>query len=101
MLKKASFYKVTTDNDGVIAPQTRVRRRMRYREEMNIERVIEKLARPLYSRINHLIVTIEESKDLHSMTIEDLTGSLLFHDKRLLKLKKEWIEQTLEAKAFS
>ncbi|XP_020080575.1 uncharacterized protein LOC109704222 [Ananas comosus] len=68
-------------------------------EELNDERVVKKVLRSLTSKFEHIVVTIEESKDISTLSIDQLTGSLQVHEQRLQKVsEEESTEQALKSK---
>ncbi|KAM1224083.1 hypothetical protein ACFX2G_043992 [Malus domestica] len=62
-------------------------------------RVMEKILRSLTSNFEHVVTAIEESKNLETMTAEELLGSLLVHEQRIQKnANPTTLEQALESK---
>ena len=62
--------------------------------------IVEKVLRSLSPRFDHIVVAIEESKDLETLTIDDLQGSLEAHEQRLIERSNGGIktgEQALQA----
>ncbi|MCI17002.1 retrovirus-related pol polyprotein from transposon TNT 1-94, partial [Trifolium medium] len=49
-------------------------------ETVSNQNKVEKILRSLSPRFDHIVVAIEESKDLASLTIEELQGSLEAHE---------------------
>ena len=68
-------------------------------EKLEDIRVVEKVLRSLSSKFEHVVVAIEESRDLEILTIEELLGSLQVHEQRMQKKSCLGVlEQALESK---
>lgn len=67
-------------------------------ETMEDVRVVEMILRSLNAKFNHLVVAIEEAKDIETMTIDELNRSLLPHEKRMKRSQQEPVEQVLQVK---
>ncbi|XP_070046079.1 uncharacterized protein [Nicotiana tomentosiformis] len=61
--------------------------------------VVEKIIRALTPKFDFAVCTIEESKDLDSMTVEQLEGSLQAHEKKIKRRQEVPLEQLLKTQA--
>jgi len=62
-------------------------------------RVVEKILRSLANKFEHVVVPIEESKDLETLSIEELLGFLQVYEQRMEKNSSSVvIEQALDSK---
>jgi len=50
------------------------------KEELIDQQLVDKVLRTLTPRFDHVVVVIEESKDLDSMKVEELQNSLEAHE---------------------
>lgn len=48
-------------------------------------KIVEKILRTLTPQYDHIVVAIEECKDLENMKVEELQNSLKVHDQRLIE----------------
>ncbi|KAI8557075.1 hypothetical protein RHMOL_Rhmol05G0306400 [Rhododendron molle] len=71
----------------------------RYGEKLDDVRVMEKILRSLSTKFDTVMVAVEESKDLNTMTVEELLATLEIHEQRINKRSsKTGQEQALQAK---
>ena len=70
-------------------------------ETLSDEKIVEKILRSVHSRFDHVTVAIEESKDLSTLKLEELQGSLEAHEQRMNERKsvKPSTEQALMAES--
>ena len=69
-------------------------------EAMVDSKIVEKVLRTLTPNFDHIVVAIEESKDIENMKVEELQNSLEAHEQRVLERKNnnKVAEQALQAK---
>lgn len=59
--------------------------------------VVGKLLRSLGRKFNHVVTAIEESKDLSKLTMDEVSGSLLAHEARLVRQVDDTTEKDEKA----
>ncbi|XP_022158582.1 uncharacterized protein LOC111025036 [Momordica charantia] len=69
-----------------------------YGETINDEQVFEKILRSLDENFNFIIVAIEESKDLSTVSVDQLMGTLQAHEQKLFKKTKQTTKQLFQSK---
>jgi len=62
-------------------------------EDMKEVTIVEKILRTLTEKFNYVVVSIEESKDIDKLTIDELQSSLVVHEQKFIKSSGE--EQAL------
>ena len=56
--------------------------------------IVKTIPRNLTEKFNYVVVSIEESKDIDALTIDELQSSLIVHEQKFHRSKDE--EQTLK-----
>jgi hypothetical protein len=69
-----------------------------YGEDMIDRRIVEKILISLHEKIDHMVAVIEETKDLSSLGVQELLGSLKSHEQRLERHSEKSIESTFQSK---
>lgn len=65
-----------------------------YGESMDDVKIIKKILRSLTENFNFVVCSIEESKDIDSLTVDELQASLQIHESRVTEKRNE--EQVLQ-----
>lgn len=68
-------------------------------DKMEDVTIVEKILRSMIAKYNFVVCSIEESKDIDSLTIDELQCSLLVHENKISNQNKE--EQALKASTYS
>jgi hypothetical protein len=56
-----------------------------YGETMDDVKIVENVLRSLTERFNFVVCSIEESKDIEALLVDELQGSLLIHEQKIKK----------------
>ena len=67
-------------------------------EDLSDQKVVEKILISLPEKYDPIVVAIEESKDITSLSIEQLMGSLKSHEQRRLGRNEETVESAFQSK---
>jgi len=67
-------------------------------ENIDHVRVMEKILRSIDLKFDHVVVAIEESKNLKDLTVEELMGSLQAHEQKIDRREGRSLEQVLQTK---
>ena len=61
-------------------------------------KIVQKVLRSLPPKYDHIVAAIEESKDLSTLTLNQLMGSLQAHEDRMRRHFEQPLEQAFQAK---
>ena len=68
-------------------------------DNVSDKRIAEKILRSLPKKFKHIVVIIEETKDLSRLSIHELIGSLEAHKQRVNQYNKQQMKQAFHIKA--
>jgi gag-polypeptide of LTR copia-type len=85
-------------SDYITRVQTVSNQLKRNGENSSEQRMVEKILRSLTDTFENVICTIEESKNLTELSINELVGSLSAHEQRKKLKMKEILEEALQVK---
>ena len=60
-----------------------------YGESMEDVKIVEKILRTLTEKFNYIVCSIEESKDIDSLSMDELQSSLIVHEQKFQKTSGE------------
>ncbi|KAL4362876.1 hypothetical protein GQ457_04G016030 [Hibiscus cannabinus] len=69
-----------------------------YGEQISDETIVAKVLRSLTSKFDHVVVAIEESKDLSVLSVDELMGSLQAHESRINRSLEKNEEKAFQVK---
>jgi hypothetical protein len=69
-----------------------------YGEDMADRRIVEKILISLHEKFDPMVAVIEETKDLSSLGVQELLGSLKSHEQRLERHSEKSIESAFQSK---
>ncbi|TXG67208.1 hypothetical protein EZV62_008483 [Acer yangbiense] len=69
-----------------------------YGEEVTDQRIVQKILISLTDKYDHVVAAVEESKDLTTLTITELMGSLQAHERRVERRSEGSLENAFQSK---
>ena len=72
-----------------------------YGEKISKETIVVKVLRSLIPKFNHVVVAIEEAKDLSILSVDELMGSLQAHEARINRSSEKNEEKALQVKEIA
>jgi hypothetical protein len=60
-----------------------------YGEDMQDVKIIEKILRTLTDKFNYIVCSIEESKDIDLLSVDELQSSLIVHEQKFQRTNSE------------
>ncbi|CAL1407835.1 unnamed protein product [Linum trigynum] len=63
---------------------------------MEKRKIVERILRSLSPKFEHIVVVIEETKDLSKLPMTELMGSLVAHEQRMRKFTDQPLEQVFQ-----
>jgi len=97
-LERMQMKESETVSDYITRVQKVVNQLTRNGETVTDARVVEKILRSLTDKFENIVCAIEESKDLSTLSVEELAGSLEAHEQRKMKKKEEAVEEANQTK---
>ncbi|KAF2320058.1 hypothetical protein GH714_022688 [Hevea brasiliensis] len=70
-------------------------------EEMTDTKIVEKILRTLTGKFTYVCVSIEESKDTETMTVDELQSTLVVHEQKFKRVRKDDEDQVLKIEGRS
>ncbi|KAF2283986.1 hypothetical protein GH714_017769 [Hevea brasiliensis] len=70
-------------------------------EEMTDTKIVEKILRTLIGKFMYVCVSIEESKDTETMTVDELQSTLVIHEQKFKRVRKDDEDQVLKIEGRS
>ncbi|GAA0183466.1 hypothetical protein LIER_42410 [Lithospermum erythrorhizon] len=70
-------------------------------EEIPNSEIVEKILRTLSDQFTYLVVSVEESRDIDNMYVDDLQSTLNMHAQKLNRRHKEEDDQVLKVEEIS
>ncbi|KAK4409403.1 hypothetical protein Sango_0013300 [Sesamum angolense] len=69
-----------------------------HRDTLEENKIVEEVLRCLPVKFEHIVVAIEESKDLSVLTFDELMGSLEAHERKMRRFAAQDLEQDFQGK---